>query len=169
MFEINIRPVELQDYTDISRIRKMDGVKENILATSEEPEDKIKNKIISITENDYWYVAELNGHVVGLAILNRYGNSRKKHVAQISIMVDKNYHSQGIGNALMNKLINLSDNILKLKRLELFVFIDNEKAINLYKKYGFTKEGVQQCSALKNGMYADEMMMARIHNVEGYF
>lgn len=69
----------------------------------------------------------------------------------------------------MNELIDLSDNILRLKRLELFVFIDNEKAINLYKKYGFTKEGVQQCSALKNGMYTDEMMMARMHNIEGYF
>lgn len=162
MIDINIRPVELQDYTDISRIRKMAGVMENILASPEESEKKIKNKIINITENDYWYIAELNGQVVGVAILNRYGNPRKKHVGQITIMVDKNYHSQGIGNALMKELINLSDNILGLRRLELFVFVNNKKAINLYEKFGFKEEGVQKYSALKNGEYADELMMARI-------
>jgi putative acetyltransferase len=86
----------------------------------------------------------------------------KKHVAQISIMVDKDYHSQGIGTALMKELINLSDNILDLKRLELFVFVDNKKAINLYEKFGFKEEGVQKYSALKNGKYTDELMMARI-------
>ena len=37
----------------------------------------------------------------------------------------------------MKELINLSDNIIKLKRLELQVFADNEKAIKLYKKFGF--------------------------------
>jgi putative acetyltransferase len=162
MLNINIRPVKLQDFRDISRIRKMAGVMENILATPEEPEEKVKNKIENITENDYWYVAEANGQVIGVAILNRYSNQRKSHAAQISIMVDANFHSQGIGTALMRKLINLSDNILGLKRLELFVFIDNQKAIDLYKKFGFKVEGKQKYSALKNGKYTDELMMARI-------
>ncbi|WP_291680057.1 GNAT family N-acetyltransferase [Clostridium sp.] len=40
----------------------------------------------------------------------------------------------------MKELINLSDNIIKLKRLELQVFADNEKAIKLYKKFGFLEE-----------------------------
>lgn len=71
MLNINVRPVELQDFHDISRIRKMAGVMENILATPEEPEEKIKSKIENITENDYWYVAEANGQVIGVAILNR--------------------------------------------------------------------------------------------------
>ncbi|MGL5823080.1 MAG: hypothetical protein ACRCYE_15860 [Sarcina sp.] len=42
------------------------------------------------------------------------------------------------------------------------VFIDNKKAIKLYEKFGFVKEGVQKYSALKNDVYTDELMMARI-------
>ena len=46
--------------------------------------------------------------------------------------------------------------------LELCVFRDNYKAINLYKKFGFKEEGIKIKSALKNGEYADEIIMARI-------
>lgn len=50
---INIRSVKVDDYIYISRIRKMDGVKDNILATSDEPAEKMKNKIMSITYNEF--------------------------------------------------------------------------------------------------------------------
>lgn len=159
---INIRAVKVDDYIDISKIRKMDGVKDNILSTSDEPAEKMKNKIMSITSNDFWFVAEDNCKVIGVSILNRHSNPRKKHVASITIMVDSNYHSKGIGTLLMKELINLSDNIIKLKRLELQVFADNKKAIKLYKKFGFVEEGVQKYSAIKNDIYTDELMMARI-------
>ena len=160
---INIRPVELNDYVSLSRIRKMDGVMENILATSDEPLDKVKNKILNRTNNDFWFVAEIDHAVVGTAILNRCSNPRKNHVGSLTIMVDKGYQKKGIGMALMKELINLSDNVLKLKRLELFVLADNEIAINLYKKFGFVIEGVQKYSAIKNGEFCDELMMARIN------
>lgn len=77
-------------------------------------------------------------------------------------MVDSDYHSKGIGSLLMKELINLLDNIIKLKRLELQVFADNKKAIKLYRKFGFVEEGVQKYSAIKNDVYTDELMMARI-------
>lgn len=119
---------------------------------------------MNITPNNYWFVAEEDGKVIGVAILNRHNNPRKSHVAFITIIVDSKYHSKGIGTLLMKELINFSDNIIKLKRLELQVFADNKKAINLYKKFGFIKEGIQKYSALKNGVFTDELMMARIQN-----
>lgn len=142
--DINIRPVKLEDYIYISKIRKMNGVKDNILSTPDEPEEKMKNKIMNITSNDYWFVAEEDRRVIGVAILNRHSNPRKSHVASITIMVNGEYHSKGIGTLLMKELINLSDNIIKLKRLELQVFADNERAINLYRKFGFIEEGVKK-------------------------
>lgn len=42
--DTNIRPVKLEDYIYISKIRKIDGVKDNILSTPDEPEEKIKDK-----------------------------------------------------------------------------------------------------------------------------
>ena len=158
---LRIRDIKIEDYKEISKIRKMPGVMENILSNKDEEEELIKEKIINKGKNQYWYVAEENGKVIGLGILMNHGNLRKKHVGVITLMVNSDYQNKGIGSLLMDKLINLSES-LNIIRLELCVFRDNYKAINLYKKFGFKEEGIKVKSALKNGEYIDEIMMARI-------
>ena len=158
---LKIRDIKIEDYKEISKIRKMPGVIENILSNKYEEEELIKEKIINRGKNQYWYVAEENGKVIGLGILMNHGNLRKKHVGVITLMVNSDYQNKGIGSLLMDKLINLSES-LNIIRLELCVFRDNYKAINLYKKFGFKEEGIKVTSALKNGEYIDEIMMARI-------
>ncbi|MCX0404680.1 GNAT family N-acetyltransferase [Clostridium perfringens] len=158
---LRIRDINIEDYKEISKIRKMPGVMENILSNKDEEEELIKEKIINRGKNQYWYVAEENGKVIGLGILMNHGNLRKKHVGVITLMVNSDYQNKGVGSLLMDKLINLSES-LNIIRLELCVFRDNYKAINLYKKFGFKEEGIKVKSALKNGEYIDEIMMARI-------
>lgn len=158
---LSIRDIKIEDYKEISKIRKMPGVMENILSNKDEEEELIKEKIINRGKNQYWYVAEENGKVIGLGILINHGNLRKKHVGVITLMVNSDYQNKGVGSLLMDKLINLSES-LNIIRLELCVFRDNYKAINLYKKFGFKEEGIKVKSALKNGEYIDEVMMARI-------
>ncbi len=158
---LRIRDIKIEDYKEISKIRKMPGVMENILSNKDEEEELIKEKIINRGKNQYWYVAEENGKVIGLGILMNHGNLRKKHVGVITLMVNSDYQNKGIGSLLMDKLINLSES-LNIIRLELCVFRDNYKAINLYKKFGFKEEGIKVKSALKNGEYIDEIIMARI-------
>ncbi|EGT0015243.1 GNAT family N-acetyltransferase [Clostridium perfringens] len=159
---LKIRDIKIEDYKEISKIRKMPGVMENILSNKDEEDELIKEKIINIENNQYWYVAEEDGKVLGLGILMNHGNLRKKHVGVITLMVNSDYQNKGIGSLLMDKLINLSES-LNIIRLELCVFRDNYKAINLYKKFGFKEEGIKIKSALKNGEYADEIIMARIN------
>lgn len=158
---LRIRDIKIEDYKEISKIRKMPGVMENILSNKDEKDELIKQKIINRGKNQYWYVAEENGKVIGLGILMNHGNLRKKHVGVITLMVNSDYQNKGIGSLLMDKLIILSES-LNIIRLELCVFRDNYKAINLYKKFGFKEEGIKVKSALKNGEYIDEIMMARI-------
>jgi len=76
-------------------------------------------------------------------------------------MVHKDYQGMGIGKALLKEVLDLADNWLKLVRVELSVFVDNERAINLYKSLGFQIEGTKKYAAIKNGEYADEYVMAR--------
>ncbi|MCX0376957.1 GNAT family N-acetyltransferase [Clostridium perfringens] len=159
---LRIRDIKIEDYKEISKIRKMPGVMENILSNKDEEEELIKEKIINRGKNQYWYVAEENGKVIGLGILMNHGNLRKKHVGVITLMINSDYQNKGVGSLLMDKLINLSES-LNIIRLELCVFRDNYKAINLYKKFGFKEEGIKVKSALKNGEYIDEIMMARIN------
>ncbi len=76
---LKIRDIKIEDYKEISKIRKkMPGVMENILSNKDEEDELIKEKIINRGNNQYWYVAEEDGKVLGLGILMNHGNLRKK-------------------------------------------------------------------------------------------
>lgn len=156
-----IRNVHINDFTDISKIRKMPGVIEYILTLDNESPEKIKNKIKAIQDaNEIWKVVEINGAVIAVAILNKLSGKRS-HCANITIMVNPNFHSIGIGSALMDKLLEYSNNILKVKKVELSVFSNNNKAIKLYKKYGFSVEGIKRQAVFVNNEFKDEIFMAK--------
>ncbi|WP_024787304.1 MULTISPECIES: UDP-4-amino-4,6-dideoxy-N-acetyl-beta-L-altrosamine N-acetyltransferase [unclassified Lebetimonas] len=58
-----------------------------------------------------------------------------KNSAEIGI--HKNPEKKGVGKILIKKIIDYGFNMLNLNKLILYVYEDNLKAINLYKKYGF--------------------------------
>ncbi len=160
-----IRPVELKDARDINEIRTMDGVRENILGIISERISQSETFISTLSEYDHLLVAETNDSdsqkVIGVIGINVNKNPRTKHAASLGIMVHKCYQGKGVGKSLMKKILELSDNWLMLVRVELGVFTDNEKAINLYKSFGFEIEGTKKYAAVRNGKYADEYIMAR--------
>jgi putative acetyltransferase len=43
------------------------------------------------------------------------------------------------------------------------VFTDNARAIALYQRFGFRVEGTYRAYALRDGVYADALAMARLH------
>lgn len=76
--------------------------------------------------------------------------------------VSAGHQGRGIGSALMREMIDLCDNWLRVDRIELTVFADNEPAIAVYKKHGFEIEGTGKRYALRNGEYVDAYYMARM-------
>ncbi len=66
---------------------------------------------------------------------------RYSHRAELSITVLKKYWGQGIGSMLMKRLLSFSSNF-GYKSIYLEVRADNDRAINLYRKFGFTDIGV---------------------------
>lgn len=162
---LNIRPVRIEDAQGINEIRVMDGVRENILGIISERTVRVQNFINSLSENDHMLIAEVEESgmkkTVGVITLSVSKNPRTRHCGSIGIMVHRDYQGKGIGRALFNKIIDLADNWLMLVRLELCVFVDNERAINLYKSFGFEIEGRKKYAAVRNGKYEDEYLMAR--------
>ena len=66
------------------------------------------------------------------------------------------------GSALVSAVIDLADNWLALRRLELAVFVDNAPAVALYEKFGFSVEGTYREYAFRDGRYVDAYAMARL-------
>ncbi len=163
--DYTLRPIRVEDATDINEMYTMDGVRENLLGLFSERIDQSEEFIKSIGQNQYHMVAEIaeNGvkKVVGTVALIVSQNPRTRHTASLGIMVHKDYQGKGIGTALLEKIIDLADNWLMLVRVELTVFVDNETAVRLYKTHGFQIEGTKKYMAIRNGKYADEYLMAR--------
>lgn len=107
-------------------------------------------------------VAEIGGKVVGMIFLAREANPRRSHAASLGMAVHDDHAGRGVGAALMGAAVDLADNWLQVRRLELSVYADNARAIALYERFGFEREGLKRAYAWRAGAYVDSLSMARL-------
>jgi putative acetyltransferase len=122
-----------------------------------------RQRITDTNNGSYYLVAVVDGRVVGMLSIDTFPNKpRRRHTGIIGISVHDEWQGKGVGAALMRAGIDLADNWLNLMRLELEVYTDNEAAIRLYEKFGFSHEGILRQHAFRDGEYVDSAMMARL-------
>jgi putative acetyltransferase len=114
--------------------------------------------------DDLQLVAELDGKVVGNGGLHPQVG-RRAHAALIGLGVGDGFRRRGIGTAILGALVDVADNWLDLRRLELSVYVDNAPAITLYERFGFEPEGTLRAYAFRDGRYVDCLMMARLRGL----
>jgi L-phenylalanine/L-methionine N-acetyltransferase len=106
-------------------------------------------------------VAVVDDRVVGVISLDRF-ERRRAHAATIGMAVHDAYAGRGCGRALLSAAIEQADRWLNIKRLELAVWADNDRAIALYEAFGFEREGLCRAYGWRDGAYADSIAMARL-------
>jgi len=101
------------------------------------------------------FVAEADGEVIG----NLHVQATHHGFGIIGMMVAKDWRGRGVGSALMEAAIAYARE-QNLHKLILDVFVHNEAAIALYKKFGFVEEGrrVKQYRR-KSGEFWDSLEM----------
>ncbi len=121
--------------------------------------------LANLPAGDMQLVACIRDRIVGGLGLHRGGmRARRVHAASIGMAVHDDWVGRGIGTALLRAAVDLADNWLGLRRLELTVYPDNARAIALYERFGFTVEGRHRDYALRDGVYVDALAMARLRN-----
>lgn len=85
---------------------------------------------------------------------------RFAHRRELAISVRKDYWGKGIGSGIMKLLVDFCEKS-GAKVLQLEVRSDNERAIALYKKFGFEKIGTYEKFFRINGEYFDADLMNR--------
>lgn len=160
--EVTIRPVQIKDASSIHFICIQDTVLPYMVFLPSMRVDTMENRLRNLGPNQFEFVAELNGNVVGFIGLTQ-GQGRRSHVGDIFLGVDSEHHKKGIGKLLLTKIIDLADNWLMLERVELGVLVTNPGAQALYEKFGFLVEGKKKGSLKDNGSFIDEIIMSRIH------
>ncbi|WP_199171389.1 MULTISPECIES: GNAT family N-acetyltransferase [Luteimonas] len=112
-------------------------------------------------------VAEEAGTVVGAAGFDVFQNPRRRHAANLGMAVRQSRHRTGVGTALLRAVIDTAERWHCVRRLELEVYTDNAPAIALYARHGFVEEGVARQYALRDGVFVDVLLMARVVDTPG--
>jgi putative acetyltransferase len=158
---LTIRSLEPEDYADWAVLRNCPYVQRNTLGLPCSSSSDARRRLEEGKDSFRSLVAVVDGHVVAQVGLELMRN-RRSHVGLIGIMVHDDYTRRGIASALLAAMLDIADNWLNLHRLELQVYTDNERAINLYKKFGFEIEGTLRDYAYGDGHYLDAYEMARL-------
>lgn len=165
MFEVTIRAFEINDWEDVAELFLAPLCRWGTLQMPYQSRDEIKQKLANPTSNLHRLVAvikeEQKQRIVGMVGLHTYYD-RRAHVGGLGMFVHDDYQNRGIGSQLMEAVIDLGENWLNLKRLELTVYTDNPSAIHIYEKYGFVIEGTLRKYAFRAGTYVDAYAMAKV-------
>ena len=92
-------------------------------------------------DNGKYLVAEVDGRIVGHAMLDPLRLSAIRHVVHLTIAVHPGWQGRGIGKALLGALIAWARAAPVVEKIELHVRSTNTNARALYEKLGFTEVG----------------------------
>ncbi|MDV3429636.1 MAG: GNAT family N-acetyltransferase [Bacillota bacterium] len=163
--EILIREAEITDAFKLSEYM-MEIPKESDFLTFGENEIKatpeIEEKIISSMQdknNSIMLLALIDGKIAGNCTFRAGERIRIIHTGEFGITVRKEYWGLGIGTYLLETLIYWAKETKIIRKINLRVRTDNYKAIKLYEKFGFEKEGIIRRDFLIEGKFYDSILM----------
>ena len=160
MTEITIRAMESDDLADYSRIHNHPDIVRQIMQPPYLSLDEHSQRSRS-SDNKRSLVAESDGVIVGVGEI-RIFQGRRAHAASIGLAVNPDHHGNGIGSGILRALLNLGEQWYSIRRFELKVYTDNERAIALYTRFGFEIEATHRQFAQREGRYVDAYSMARL-------
>ena len=107
------------------------------------------------------YVAEAAEGLIGMTSLVRNDLAKTRHAANIyGVYTHPAWRGAGVADALLDACVEFARS-LGLRLLKLGVVTTNASAIRLYGRHGFTVYGVEPEAIAADGVYYDELLMAR--------
>lgn len=117
-----------------------------------------------LVDNHLLYIFKVQNEPVGMFKFIPLKH-RNLHIAYLGgLAIDPQHNGRGYGALMMQEIIDLGKSRGFL-RIELSTAVSNTRAIHLYEKCGFKKEGVlQKYTYLKSeNRFVDEVMMAYLY------
>jgi L-amino acid N-acyltransferase YncA len=107
------------------------------------------------------FIYEQKDKILGWTALSPV-SERKAYqgVAELSIYADTQYLGQGIGSALMQKVISSSESN-GIWTLSSSVFPENMATLKLHEKFGFRIIGIRERIAMLDGIWRDTVLLER--------
>jgi ribosomal protein S18 acetylase RimI-like enzyme len=115
----------------------------------------------NIVKNNVQLVALAGDELVGWADVLPNDRPVHAHVGALGIGVIPDFRGKGVGAALMQAA--LAEGCKRYVRIELTVRAENARAIALYEKFDFKREGICHNAVFVDGRYEDLVIMANVH------
>ena len=168
-YELLIREAEPKDAAELvtflncvsleTDFTSLDG--DGILSTSEEMEIFLDKQASS--DNQITLLAFLNDKIAGIVNITADQRKRVRHIGDLFIVIGKRYWNNGLGNLLLEEVIEWAQASGILRRLQLTVQTRNQAAVHLYQKHGFIIEGSQERGAyIEEGKFIDVYLMGKL-------
>lgn len=111
---------------------------------------------------EYWYAVEYNGEVVGQCSVKYVRNSERfYHRTEVGFMLLEKACNIGIGGKMMLHCLEQSKKMNALQ-VELSVIENNERALKMYKGFGFKEVGrIPSELRYLDGSFADGLRMVK--------
>jgi RimJ/RimL family protein N-acetyltransferase len=125
-------------------------------------DETFRDKIGQLSDHPrgVYLVAELDGEVIGHALLDPQNLAALQHVASLIMAVHPGHQGHGIGQKLTQHLIEWARSRTPLEKIEIQVRSCNSPAISLYRKVGFQEEGrFLRRIKLADDQYLDDILM----------
>jgi len=101
---------------------------------------------------------EIDREIVSLLNLNRGVRTRVRHIGEFGISVRRPFWGLGVGRLMLGAMIDWSRKV-GLRKINLKVRIDNQRAIALYESLGFREEGQLTRAYCTDGEFFDDICM----------
>lgn len=112
--------------------------------------------------NQLFLIADVEGTVAGTLSVTQGKLKKQHHVGEFGIVVLQKYWNMGIARRMMNVMLQWVEAHPVLRYVHLCVMANNEKALRLYKNFGFNEEGRKPRAVFQNDeSYQDIILMGK--------
>ena len=108
-----------------------------------------------VSENQVYLLALVGDEIVGALNFSAGHRPRVKHSGELGMSVRRAYWGLGVGSTLLEALLEWARQTRIIKKINLRVRADNHRAILLYERKGFVKEGTIRKELFLDGTYYD--------------
>lgn len=109
--------------------------------------------------NCLFLLALIDDEIVGELGYSGGYRQRTQHTGEMGVTVRKAHWGKGIASLLIDGLIAWAKGAAVVTKIDLLVRADNERAIQLYERKGFEREGRIRRSLCIRGVYHDALAM----------
>jgi RimJ/RimL family protein N-acetyltransferase len=124
-----------------------------------EPEEEEFIRKCLTSDNQLYILGSIDDTIVAILNFSAGRRPRVRHSGEFSMSVRKQYWGLGIGSLMLDMLIEWARSTQIVKKINLRVRTDNQRAVLLYERKGFVREGTIHKEILFDGKFYDHHWM----------